>query len=137
MLNLKIPIYGTGKNVRDWIYVLDHCEALDIALRKGKSGEVYNISAGNELTNLQVVEKILEIMNKPRDLMEFVEDRPGHDLRYSLDSSKIRKELNWRPKRNFEEALRETVEWYSNNEWWWRPLANEQILHPTPWKIKW
>ncbi|MBO3755424.1 MAG: dTDP-glucose 4,6-dehydratase [Candidatus Brockarchaeota archaeon] len=137
MLNLKIPIYGTGRNVRDWIYVSDHCEALDMVLRKGRKGEVYNVSSGNELSNLQVVDKILELMGKPKDLVEFVEDRPGHDIRYSLDSSKIRSELGWRPRHSFMEALKNTVEWYTSNEWWWKPLAGEQVLHPTPWKLKW
>lgn len=137
MLNLKIPIYGSGRNVRDWIYVLDHCEALEMVLRKGSRGEIYNVSSGNEFSNLQVVEKVLDLMDKPRGLIEFVEDRPGHDVRYSLDSSKIRNELGWKPKHSFEEALKTTVEWYVNNEWWWRPLMNEQILHPTPWKLKW
>ena len=136
-LNMKIPIYGTGKNVRDWLFVLDHCKALDIVMRKGKSGEVYNISAGNELENIALVKKILGIMGKDESLIEFVEDRPGHDLRYSLDSSKIRNELCWKPEYNFDEALRYTVDWYLNNEWWWKPLADERILHPTPWKLKW
>lgn len=137
MLNLKIPIYGSGKNVRDWIYVLDHCEALDMVLRNGKKGEVYNVSSGNELSNLQVVDRILKLMGKPRGLIEFVEDRPGHDVRYSLDSSKIRSELGWRPRHSFMEALKNTVEWYTSNEWWWKSLASEQVLHPTPWKLKW
>lgn len=137
MLNLKIPVYGTGRNMRDWIYVLDHCEALDTVLRKGRKGEVYNVSSGNELSNLQVVDGILELMGKPRNLVEFVEDRPGHDVRYSLDSSKIRSELDWRPRHSFTEALKNTVEWYLGNEWWWRPLAGEQVLHPTPWRLKW
>ncbi|MEM3715056.1 MAG: dTDP-glucose 4,6-dehydratase [Nitrososphaeria archaeon] len=137
MLDLKIPVYGTGKNVRDWIYVLDHCEAIDKILRLGKAGEVYNISGGNEFTNIQVVEKILELLNKPKSLIEFVEDRPGHDIRYSLNSSKIFREFGWRPKYSFEEALESTVEWYVKNEWWWKPLADERILHPTPWKLKW
>ena len=136
-LNLKIPVYGSGKNVRDWIYVMDHCEALEKALFKGKSGEIYNISAGNEYQNIEVVKRILQIMDKPEDLIEFVADRPGHDIRYSLDSSKIRDELGWRPRYSFDEALEETVNWYLDNEKWWRPLANEKILHPTPWKLKW
>ena len=136
-LNLKIPVYGSGKNVRDWIYVIDHCEALEKALFKGKSGEIYNISAGNEYQNIEVVKRILQIMDKPEDLIEFVADRPGHDVRYSLDSSKIRNELGWRPRYSFDEALEETVNWYLDNEKWWRPLANEKILHPTPWKLKW
>ncbi|MEM2178939.1 MAG: dTDP-glucose 4,6-dehydratase [Candidatus Methanomethylicaceae archaeon] len=137
ILNMKIPIYGSGKNIRDWIYVLDHCEALDLILNKGKSGEIYNISSNNEIENIKIAEMILDIMNKNKDLIEFVEDRPGHDIRYSLDSSKIRKELNWEPKYNFKDSLEKTIEWYLNNEWWWKPLINEKILHPTPWKIKW
>lgn len=136
-LNLHIPIYGKGLNIRDWIYVQDFCEALDLILEKGKSGEIYNVSANNELRNIDIVKKILEIMDKPESLITFVEDRPGHDLRYSLDSSKIRSELGWKPKHDFQEALEATINWYIENEWWWRPLANEQVLHPTPWKLKW
>jgi len=136
-LNLKVPVYGSGGNIRDWIYVLDHCDALMKVLFHGKSGEIYNISARNEFQNIQIVKKILEIMDKPEDLIEFVDDRPGHDQRYSLDSSKIRNELRWAPKYSFEEALEETVNWYLNNEEWWRPLATEEILHSTPWKLDW
>jgi dTDP-glucose 4,6-dehydratase len=136
-LGMKVPIYGTGRNVRDWIYVLDHCEALDLVLERGRPGEIYNISSGNELDNLTLVKKVLRIMGKDEGLIEFVEDRPGHDVRYSLDSSKIRRELGWRPRRSLEEALKETVEWYLKNEWWWRPLADERVLHPTPWKLRW
>jgi dTDP-glucose 4,6-dehydratase len=132
---LKIPIYGTGKNVRDWIYVKDHCEAINLVLEKGERGGIYNISHGEEKTNLGVVSEILRIMDKP-DLIEFVEDRPGHDIRYSLDSSKIQS-LGWKPKHSFKEGLEETVEWYLENEWWWPPLADERILHPTPWKLEW
>ena len=134
-LNMKIPIYGTGKNVRDWIYVNDHCEAINLVLEKGRKGEIYNISSGEEKTNLEVVSEILRIMEKP-DLVEFVEDRPGHDIRYSLDSSKIRK-LGWKPKYSFSEGLKEMIEWYLENEWWWKPLADEKVLHPTPWRLKW
>jgi len=136
-LEMKVPIYGSGKNVRDWIYVLDHCEALDNVLRKGKSGEIYNISSGNELDNLTLVKKILELMSKDESLIEFVEDRPGHDVRYSLDSSKIRRELSWKPRHSLEDSLNKTVEWYLRNEWWWKPLAKENVLHPTPWKLRW
>jgi len=136
-LGMKVPIYGAGRNIRDWIYVLDHCEALDLILGEGRSGEIYNISAGNEMDNLTLVKKILEIMGRDEDVIEFVEDRPGHDMRYSLDSSKIRKELLWEPKHSLEDALKETVEWYLANELWWRPLVDENILHPTPWKLKW
>ena len=136
-MNLKVPIYGTGKNVRDWIYVLDHCEAIDLVMRGGEKGEIYNISSGEEKTNLEVVTEILKIMGKDEDLIEFVEDRPGHDIRYSLDSSKIREELGWKPKHSFKEGIRKTVEWYLENEWWWKPLADEIVLHPTPWKLEW
>jgi len=134
---LPIPVYGKGTNIRDWIYVQDFCEAIDLIVRKGKIGETYNVSAGNELRNIDVVKTILNIMGKPENLITFVEDRPGHDIRYSLNSSKIRKELGWKPKHNFEEALRTTVDWYVENEQWWKPLATEQVLHPTPWKLKW
>ena len=137
LMNLKVPIYGTGKNVRDWIYVLDHCEAVDIVMREGEKGEIYNISGGEERTNLEVVKTILDLMGKDESLIEFVEDRPGHDLRYSLNSSKIEEELGWKPKHSFEEGIRKTVEWYLQNEWWWKPLADEKVLHPTPWKLKW
>ena len=136
-MNMKVPIYGTGKNVRDWIYVLDHCEAIDLVMREGEKGEIYNISSGEERTNVEVVREILRIMGKDEDLIEFVEDRPGHDIRYSLDSSKIRRELGWKPRHSFEEGIRKTVEWYLENEWWWKPLADKRILHPTPWKLKW
>ncbi|MGB7533063.1 MAG: dTDP-glucose 4,6-dehydratase [Halobacteriota archaeon] len=134
-MDMKIPIYGTGKNVRDWIYVKDHCEAINFVLEKDERGGIYNISSGEEKTNLEVVSEILRIMEKP-DLVEFVEDRPGHDIRYSLDSSKIRK-LGWKPKHGFEDGLKETVEWYLENEWGWKSLVDEKILHPTPWKLKW
>ena len=134
-MDMKIPIYGAGKNVRDWIFVNDHCEAINLVLERGERGEIYNVSSGEEKTNLEVVSEILRIMDKP-DLIEFVEDRPGHDIRYSLDSSKVR-ELGWKPKHGFSEGLKETVEWYLENEWWWKPLADEKVLHPTPWNLEW
>ena len=134
-MDMSIPIYGTGKNVRDWIYVNDHCEAINLVLERGKRGEIYNISSGEEKTNIEVVSEILKIMQRP-GLIEFVEDRPGHDIRYSLDSSKVR-ELGWKPKYGFSEGLKETVEWYLENEWWWKLLADEKVLHPTPWKLEW
>jgi dTDP-glucose 4,6-dehydratase len=134
-MDMKIPIYGTGKNMRDWIFVEDHCEAINLVLNKGIRGEIYNISGNEERTNLEVVSDILKIIEKP-DLVEFVEDRQGHDIRYSLDSSKIRK-LGWTPKHGFEAGLKETAEWYQENEWWWQPLADEKVLHPTPWKLEW
>jgi dTDP-glucose 4,6-dehydratase len=134
--NLSIPIYGSGKNVRDWIYVIDHCSALDLVLEKGEPGEIYNISTGNEISNIEIARKILRILKKPENLITFVEDRPGHDLRYSLDSSKIRSKLGWKPKFSLEGALERTVNWYKDNEWWWKPLATEEALHPTPWKLR-
>ena len=134
--NLPIPIYGTGENIRDWIYVLDHCHAIDLTLRKGEKGETYNISSGNELSTITVVKKILDILNIPENLINYVEDRPGHDIRYSLDSSKIRTKLGWKPKHGFESALENTIKWYLDNDCWWKPIASEEILHPTPWKLK-
>ena len=132
--NLQVPVYGTGMNVRDWIYVIDHCEAIRLVLERGRAGEIYNISSGNELSNIEVVKEILQYLGRNEDLISFVEDRPGHDIRYSLDSSKIRSELGWKPKHDFSSALKETVRWYLENESWWKPLATEEILHPTPWK---
>jgi dTDP-glucose 4,6-dehydratase len=134
---LSVPIYGRGEQVRDWIYVLDHCEALTAVLDRGKAGEIYNVSAGNMVSNIDVVTSILELLGKPRDLVQFVEDRPGHDVRYSLDSSKIRSRLGWKPRYSFAEALKGTVKWYLENESWWKPQASEKMLHPTPWKLKW
>ncbi len=136
-MNLKVPIYGTGQNVRDWIYVLDHCRAVDLVMREGEKGEIYNISSGEEKTNLEVVTEIFKIMGKSDELIEFVEDRPGHDIRYSLDSSKIREELGWKPEHSFKEGIEKTVRWYLENEWWWKPLADEKVLHATPWKLSW
>lgn len=136
-LNLSVPVYGSGLNRRNWIYVRDFCEALDLLLEKGKSGETYNVSTGNELQNIDVVKTILKITSKPESLITFVEDRPGHDSRYSLDSSKIKVELGWRPMHSFEESLKQTVSWYVKNEWWWKPLATERTLHSTPWRLKW
>lgn len=132
--NLKIPVYGTGINIRDWIYVQDHCEAIDTVLQKGKPGEVYNVSAENEIQNIEIVKKILTMLKKPESLINFVEDRPGHDTRYSLDSAKLRTALGWQPRSNFGKALKLTVEWYVENEAWWAPAATENVLSPTPWK---
>ncbi len=133
--DLPIPIYGKGTNIRDWIYVGDHCEAISTVLEKGKAGEIYNVSAGNEKTNIEIVKKIITQLNKPESLITFVEDRPGHDVRYSLDSSKLQAELGWKPNSTFEEALSTTVQWYLDNEHWWTPFATDVILHPTPWKL--
>jgi dTDP-glucose 4,6-dehydratase len=134
--DLQVPVYGKGTNVRDWIYVLDHCEAVFRVLDKGKPGEIYNVSSGNEVSNIELVKQILRLLGKKESLITFVEDRPGHDLRYSLNSSKIRAELGWNPKHTFKSALNETVNWYIKNESWWKPLASEEVLSSTPWKAK-
>jgi dTDP-glucose 4,6-dehydratase len=119
-----LPIYGEGKNVRDWIYVLDNCEAIDIVLQKGKTGEIYNIGARNEKSNIGIAKLILKELNKPVSLIEFVRDRPGHDFRYSLDCEKI-KELGWVLKYKFDDALKETIKWYKENKWWWESLVKK------------
>lgn len=119
----KVPLYGDGQNVREWIYTEDHCDAIDLLLHKGKVG-VYNISPENEWKNIDVLKMILKIMNKDESSISYVKDRPGHDRRYALDSSKIRKELGFRPKNTFEEALKKTVNWFKDNEWWWRDIVN-------------
>jgi len=117
----KVPIYGTGKNVRDWIYVLDHCSAIDTVMRRGTPGEIYNIGSGNERTNLEITHLLLELTEGDESMIEFVQDRLGHDWRYSLDSTKLRS-IGWMPKYDLDSGLRETVTWYRKNEWWWRPL---------------
>lgn len=116
-----LPLYGDGLNVRDWLFVVDNCEAIDLVLHQGKEGEIYNIGAGNELTNSDLTEKILQLLRKPETLIKYVKDRPGHDRRYSIDSSKVHK-LGWQPRRKFEEALEETIRWYENNTEWWKKL---------------
>jgi dTDP-glucose 4,6-dehydratase len=123
--------------VRDWIYVEDFCKAIDLAAEKGESGATYNVSAGNELPNVSIAKLVLEALQKSGELIELVEDRPGHDFRYSLNSNRIRSELGWVPQHVFREALLKTVEWYVKNERWWRPLLTEKILSPIPWKEKW
>ena len=132
--DLPIPIYGSGQNIRDWIYVQDHCEAIAMVLEKGNAGEIYNVSAGNEIPNIEIAKKIVTLLHKPDSLITFVEDRPGHDVRYSLDSSKLQSTLGWKPRFSFEESLQSTVKWYLDNEHWWTPFATEVILHSTPWK---
>ena len=129
----KIPIYGTGKNIRDWIHVDDHCNAIVDVLHKGKTGESYNISANNEIDNITIVKKILSLMDKSEDLIEFVEDRPGHDFRYSLDSSKIRTSLNWSSKINFDKGIQKTIDWYLKNQEWWKNIE-KNTFNATPWK---
>jgi dTDP-glucose 4,6-dehydratase len=113
----KVPLYGSGKNIRDWIYVLDNCEAIDIVLHRGEIGEIYNIGAENEKTNIEITKTILESLGKDESFIEYVKDRPGHDFRYALDIRKIKK-LGWKPKYNFKKAIKETIEWYLKNQSW-------------------
>lgn len=117
----KVPVYGNGMNVRDWIYVLDNCEGIDFVAEKGVIGEAYNIGGGNEKPNIEMTRIILKEMGKDESSIEFVKDRPGHDFRYSLDCSKLKK-LGWKPKHDFNSAIKETIKWYKGNERWWRPL---------------
>ena len=131
--NKKIPIYGTGKSIRDWIYVDDHCEAVMLALQKGKAGESYNISLSNEIDVLTIVKNILTFLDKPLSNLQFGEGRPGEDLRYSLDSTKIREELGWKPMINSDEGFQTTIQWYIENENNLKNLPTD-TLSSTPWK---
>ncbi|MCR4335280.1 MAG: dTDP-glucose 4,6-dehydratase [archaeon] len=122
----KVPLYGTGENIRDWLYVEDNCRGILCAGEKGKKGEIYNVDGGNELSNIELTKRILKAMGKGNEMIEHVEDRKGHDLRYSLNSSKL-ESLGWKPEKNFEEGLKETVDWYKNNKAWWKPLKGEKM----------
>ena len=119
-----MPVYGTGENVRDWLHVDDHCRGIHSVLINGRSGEVYNIGGGRELTNNEITSLILEAMGTDESLIDYVEDRKGHDLRYSVDWTKINRELGYEPKVEFEDGLRNTIQWYRDNEAWWKPLKN-------------
>ena len=121
-----LPVYGDGKNVRDWLYVSDHCSAVHFIIENGKLGEVYNVGGGNELQNIHITHQILEQLGKSADLIKFVEDRKGHDLRYSLDCSKLN-QLGWMPEHSFDEALAETIHWYQSNEAWWAPIKSGEF----------
>jgi dTDP-glucose 4,6-dehydratase len=118
----ELPIYGDGTNIRDWIYVEDHCQALDLILHHGRSGEIYNIGGNSELTNLEVVRTILSILDKPESLIRFVKDRPGHDRRYAMDFSKLHKELGWYPKVKFEKGIQKAINWYMTHQEWWQRI---------------
>jgi len=120
----KVPVYGTGENIRDWLHVDDHCRGIFSVLMNGRSGEVYNIGGGRELTNNEITVLILEAMNVDESSIEYVEDRKGHDLRYSVDWTKINRELGYQPLVNFEDGLKQTIQWYRDNEVWWKPLKN-------------
>jgi dTDP-glucose 4,6-dehydratase len=121
-----LPVYGDGLNVRDWLFVEDHCSALDVVLHKGKEGEVYNIGGNNEQANIEIVKLILAELHKPQSLISFVKDRPGHDRRYAIDAAKIKKDLEWEPLHTFEKGIRETIHWYlDHTQWWQRILTGE------------
>ena len=122
--DIPVPLYGDGLNERDWLHVLDHCRAVDLLIDAGTSGEVYNIGGGNHVRNIDLTRQILGTLGKPESLIQPVVDRPGHDRRYSLDTSKLRG-LGWAPQAVFEEGLRETADWYRRNEWWWRPIKEQ------------
>jgi dTDP-glucose 4,6-dehydratase len=122
--DVPVPLYGDGKNVRDWLHVEDHCRGVDRLVTHGRTGEVYNIGGGNEVQNIDLTHRILALLGKPASLIKPVQDRQGHDRRYCLDTSKLRA-LGWAPRVNFEDGLASTVEWYRLNEWWWRPIKEE------------
>lgn len=126
--NKKLPVYGDGMNVRDWIYVIDHNRAVEAAWENGKIGEVYNIGAEQEMTNIDIIKLILRQLGKSEDLIEYVKDRPGHDRRYAIDATKIKSELNWKPKFKFEEAIVKTIDWYLQNKEWWERIINKDYL---------
>ncbi|HIS61954.1 MAG TPA: dTDP-glucose 4,6-dehydratase [Candidatus Scybalomonas excrementigallinarum] len=119
-----LPVYGKGENVRDWLHVLDHCIAIDLIIRNGKEGEVYNIGGHNERTNLQVVKTIIKALNKSEDLIQYVTDRPGHDQRYAIDPTKMEKEIGWKPIYTFDTGIQETIEWYLTNKDWWQNILS-------------
>lgn len=123
--NKPLPVYGKGLNIRDWLHVEDQARAIKVVLEKGKVGETYCVGGNSERRNIDVTREILKILGKSESLIKFVKDRPGHDRRYAIDFSKIKKELGWTPKHKFEEGLKETIEWYQENEWWWRPLKEK------------
>lgn len=122
--NRELPIYGDGLQVRDWLFVEDSCEAIDLVLHNGKVGEIYNIGGNNERTNIEIVKKILNVLGKPETLIKYVKDRPGHDRRYAIDSTKIREQLGWIPNHNFDKSLEETIKWYLNNKQWWKNIIS-------------
>jgi len=124
MADKPLPVYGEGENVRDWLYVTDHCRAIDLIVRKGTSGEVYNIGGHNERKNIDVVKTILNQLGKPESLINYVTDRPGHDLRYAIDPTKISKQLGWLPETKFEDGLQQTIQWYHENQTWWENVLS-------------
>ncbi|OLB71017.1 dTDP-glucose 4,6-dehydratase [archaeon 13_2_20CM_2_52_21] len=132
-----IPLYGGGRQVRDWIYVEDFCAAIELTISKGNPGDVYNISAGNEMSNREVAEKLVKQLDGAEVRLLVAEDRPGHDFRYSLDSKKARRSLGWKPAHSFDEGLAMTVKWYREHVSWWKPIATGKVLSDAPWKEQW
>lgn len=126
--NENLPVYGDGKNIRDWLFVEDHCSGICTVLEKGKFGEVYNIGGNNEWFNIDIVKLILKLLDKPESLITYVKDRPGHDRRYAIDSSKIQNELGWKPAHNFEDGIRKTINWYKDNESWWKKVMSGEYM---------
>ena len=124
----SLPVYGDGKNIRDWLYVEDHCSAVDKIIRYGKVGEIYNIGGNNEKANIDIVKIILEALGKPESLITYVKDRPGHDKRYAINSCKIQNELGWKPQTDFEIGMRQTIEWYKNNPKWIEKILNGEYI---------
>jgi dTDP-glucose 4,6-dehydratase len=126
MADIPLPVYGDGLNVRDWLHVSDHCRAIDLVLHKGKPGQVYNIGGSNEWHNIDIVKLILRELNRPESLIAFVTDRPGHDRRYAIDAGKIKRELGWAPAVMFDDGIRMTIKWYTENKWWWEKLLKRK-----------
>ncbi|MCU4895135.1 dTDP-glucose 4,6-dehydratase [Bacillus thuringiensis] len=120
----QLPVYGDGLNVRDWLHVEDHCQAIDLVLHKGKNGEVYNVGGNNERTNIEIIKTILKALGKPESLIKYVTDRPGHDRRYAIDATKLREELGWSPKYNFDTGIEQTIKWYLENQDWWKNIIS-------------
>jgi dTDP-glucose 4,6-dehydratase len=127
--DLPLPVYGNGLNVRDWLYVEDHCRAIDLILEKGKVGEIYNVGGHNEKANIDIVKIILKELNKPESLITYVADRKGHDLRYAIDASKIERELGWVPKTMFDDGIIKTIKWYENNNKWLSEITSGDYLN--------
>ena len=125
----ELPVYGKGENVRDWLHVSDHCQAIDLIIHKGRVGEVYNVGGHNERTNLEVVKAILRALDKPESLIRFVTDRPGHDMRYAIDPTKLETELGWKPRYNFDTGIAQTIDWYLNNREWWEHIISGEYTN--------